>query len=530
MSRHLKIWVTLLTLSLALPVLLRSQAAAPRSARGNTVRNPQSKTPPPPQPEADQMTNIPYFTLRDGMDSTLTLQNYAPKPTPVTVTIFNLEGRAEVLDPITLDPHSFKDIDLAGAFNSQDFESGNLQVAFHGIPMAVTCQVSVSDAAKRVSFESREQDMMDFESANLDGVVSLPQKTAHGFLAVTNVSKNQITVHVSVGSKTKDLVLYSRETRVLKLDDEFGLHAPTAALVKLSQTGLLGDIITTGFVIDLENGYSSAFTMTDPKIMRSTHLAGAHFRFGQPDPSEGFPAGTEFHSPLLLANVSDKPVTAHVLVDYTVAEKLAMTPIDPKQGATQDKFSNVVVKDITIAPGDVQQIELADELAKLRVPTPVNEAGVDIDYQAPPGSLIGQLVSVDQTGDYSFEVPIKDPAAMSAMPESIYPWSLENGTKTVLHLKNTTDKNAHAFATISYSGDIYNVPLVTLQPYQTIAIDIQALKESKKKDIRGQVLPSDVTHGQFVWTQETPYTMIGRAEQTDVSNGIARSFSCASDC
>lgn len=253
MSRHVKIWVALLILSL-LPTLVWGQAAPQKSSPQPGAPNPgaQPKMPAkPPQPEADQMTNIPYFTLRDGMDSTLTLQNYAPKPTPVTVTIFTLEGQAEVLDPITLDQHSFKDIDLAGAFNSQDFDSGNLQVAFHGIPMAVTCQVSVSDVAKRVSFESREQDMMDFESANLDGVVSLPQKAAHGFLAVTNVSKNQITVHVSVGSKTKDLLLYSRETRVLKLDDEFGLHAPTVALVKLSQTGLPGDIITTGFVMDL---------------------------------------------------------------------------------------------------------------------------------------------------------------------------------------------------------------------------------------------------------------------------------------
>ena len=42
-----------------------------------------------------QITNIPYFTLRDGMSSTLTLQNLASTPTKVTLTIFNTEGRAQ---------------------------------------------------------------------------------------------------------------------------------------------------------------------------------------------------------------------------------------------------------------------------------------------------------------------------------------------------------------------------------------------------------------------------------------------------
>ena len=37
---------------------------------------------------------------------------------------------------------------------SELFEEGNIQVAFHGIMMAVTCQVSVSSTDKRVSFES----------------------------------------------------------------------------------------------------------------------------------------------------------------------------------------------------------------------------------------------------------------------------------------------------------------------------------------------------------------------------------------
>src|SRR5207302_400890 len=100
-------------------------------------------------------------------------------------------------------------------------------------------------------------------------------------------------------------------------------ETPAATLVSLQHNGLPGAIITTGFVWNLNTGYSSTFTMHDPRMDYSSTLAGVHFRFGQADPSEGFPSGTQFRAPLSLANVSAAPVNAHVSVDYTIAEKLA---------------------------------------------------------------------------------------------------------------------------------------------------------------------------------------------------------------
>ena len=176
----------LLALCMALPSFVLGQATPPKPA--NT---PQKPPPKPPVPQTDQMTNIPYFTLRDGMSSTLALQNVAPTPTIVNVTIFNMEGRPHQLDPMTLDPHSVKPVSLADVVPHGDFDSGNIEVAFHGISMAVTCQVSVSSIDKRVSFESREQDMMDFETTKLDGILWLPQPDAEAYLAITNASPNK---------------------------------------------------------------------------------------------------------------------------------------------------------------------------------------------------------------------------------------------------------------------------------------------------------------------------------------------------
>jgi hypothetical protein len=518
---------------LALSSLLLCAPAIVHSAPGQAPQQPavsSSKNPPIAMPVSDQMTNIPYFTLRDGMSSTLTLNNLAPTATKVTVTIFNTKGQAHVLDPMTLDPHSFTEVKLEDVVPREDFDSGNVEVAFNGIPMVVTCQVSIFSVKHRVSFESREQDMMDFESVNLAGILSLP-KGGDGFLAVTNVSSNKLTFQLTAGSLKKTVALFPRETELIKLNDNDDERTSETTLVKLQHNGLPGDVITTGYVLNLKDGYSSGFAMLDPGIMRSSKLAGAHFRAGQPDPSEGFPKDTRFRSPLLLANVSAGPVVAHVSVDYTVKDNQDSRDEsdDAKKNSTKTPKDTVVkVKDVTIAPGDVQRVELSDALGGVGQ---IAEAGVDIAYDAPPGSVIGHLTSVDQSGDYAFEVPVKDPEAMSETMESIYPWTLESGTATVLHLKNTTDQTVEADVLIRFAGGTYQPDKVELQPYQTIALDIQKLKDSKKPDVLGHVFPSGATRGQLVWFQKTPYTLIGRAEGTDVAAGIARSFSCGTrDC
>lgn len=521
---YLKIKIVLVILSLGLPALVWGQAAP--------VTSPSQNPPPPPpgapMPSGMQMTNIPYFTLRDGMNSTLTLNNTALSPVPVTVTIYNRQGRSQVLPPITLDPHSFKQIELRDVVASELFDSGSLEISYMGTPMLVTCQLSVYSMDKRVSFESREQSMMDFESSKLNGILSVPDK-AEGFLAMTNVASNPVKATLSIEGKTKVFALQPRETQVAKLNEQ--LQGRSMALVSLQHDGKPGAIVTTGFVLDLKNGYSATFMMHDPKLMRSSILAGAHLRFGRPDPSEGFPEGTQFRAPLLLANVTAAPVNAHVSVDYTVQDQAETAATSKsKTDAPTDKVANVAVKDITIAAGDVQKIELSDEMARFNIGAPVEEAGVEISYDAAPGSLIAQLTSVDQSGDYSFEVPIKDPSAIGEWPQGVYPWTLENGVVSTLHLKNFTDKKQLAQVEIRFAGGAYNPRMLVLAPHQTMAIDIRKLRDSQTPDEYGRVIPAEVTHGQLWWGPRALRTIIGRNEEVNVTQGIASSFSCGGTC
>jgi hypothetical protein len=101
---------------------------------------------------------------------------------------------------------------------------------------------------------------------------------------------------------------------------------------------------------------------------------------------------------------------------------------------------------------------------------------VDIAYDGPPGSLIGELTSVDQTGDFSFETPVKDPLEVGRASDNLYPWTSEGGARTVVHIKNTTAEPVWAIVQFRFAGGSYNPDRVRLGPYQTVALDVQKLR------------------------------------------------------
>src|ERR1700730_2372965 len=153
----------------------------------------------------------------------------------------------------------------------------------------------------------------------LNAILSLANTNADGYLAVTNMTtRNAVTVQVTVGHKQDTFVLTSRETRLLNLGEQHADKRGTAVLVNVHHNGNPGDIAATGFVLDEGAAYSSTLTMVDPAMAYSNMLAGTHFRFGAPRSSEDFPTGTVFRAPLLLANITARPVLAHLAVDFTL--------------------------------------------------------------------------------------------------------------------------------------------------------------------------------------------------------------------
>ncbi len=458
----------------------------------------------------DHYINIPYFTESDGMQSTLTLQNNEAEGMSATVTIFNQKGERLAVPPISLQPTQAARFSLKElTANAADFDSGNILVFYHGTSMGITSQVSIVSAIHHLAFESVETEAMDFASTTLNGIAWTPDDETKAKLALTNTTSVSLDITATGNEKLQSITLKARETRVIELEGYLG--DSHATLVTLNHHGPLGALITTGFALNEKTGFSTNLNFVDCATAKETRLAAAHVRFGQADPQEGFPAGTNFTAPLVIANTIDMPTEAQISVTYTV----------------QSTTKTVQLTPVTLGAREVKLIELSKEMAGNGVTGPVEDAGVDISYTGMPGTMIGRLSSFDASGDYSFDVPVKDPVGQG---DGSYPWRLDNGYATVVHLKNTLGKEVTALVQLRYEGGSYNPDRIKLAPYQTVPIDIRKLRDAQQKDIRGGVMPKDIEDGQVAWFEEEVGSLIGRAEVANIRGGIASSFSCQTGC
>jgi hypothetical protein len=382
----------------------------------------------------------------------------------------------------------------------------------------ITSQVSVVSAAKRLAFESVESEGMDYSSSKLDGIVWLPDEATGASLALTNTTAEELSVvgrtNQPGGSEAKTFTLGGHETRLVDVEESFGIKGVgVSALVSLEHTGAPGALIVTGFAANPDTGFSTNLVFSDRSTAVSTHLAGAHVRFGKFSAGEGFAPGTTFRAPLIIANAGSGATRASLFVDYTAG---------PRAG-------RIALGQINLAPGGLKQIDLSAEMARRGVAGPVDDAGIDVYYSGSPGSVIARLVSMDQTGDLAYDVPVKDPLA-GGMTRATggYPWRLDAGYTTVVHLKNTIDKPVEGIVQVRYEGGNYNPERIKLGPYQTVAVDIRQLRDAQQNDIRGGIMPEDVSSGQIKWLEIEPGSLIGRAEVANIREGVASSFSCSS--
>jgi hypothetical protein len=107
-----------------------------------------------------------------------------------------------------------------------------------------------------------------------------------------------------------------------------------------------------------------------------------------------------------------------------------------------------------------------------------------------------------------------------------YPFNLERGRQSVVHVRNTTAEKARFTIQLDFEAGSYTLPIQILDPHQEAAIDIRQLRDSQTPDSIDRVIPKEVASGQANWHEHGPQALIGRLEEFDVEQAMASSFSC----
>jgi hypothetical protein len=470
-------------------------------------------------PSNTYYVNFPLYIEDDQMRSTLFINNNAKSGTidTIRVTAYSRDGRAgdTIAIPVSyFTPAQVRVKDLLPQATEFDFSVGNIQLAYEGRPMQVTGQVTISSPNQHLAFEST-MGMDDHKSQSVNGIVWLPSSYAKAQIALTNVGASPMHAAVKTGFGTDTRATVGpRQTKVIDLGRESGRGNESTFLLTVEHDGLSNDLLATGFVLNPDSGYSANFELLDPSTMISNRLAAAHFQFGAPRINEGYPSGTTFRAPLVIANIGLSDSRVDITVDYTI-----------------DSQAHVIqLPSLTLAAGDMRTIQLDKLLSDSGVPSAVEDAGLDLSYTGGPGTLVARLTSLDAAGGFSMDVPVKDPLAGMNRVGGSYPWRLDGDHKSVVHLKNTTDQEVRALVQIRFDVGVYTPQRYKLAPFQTIAIDVGQLRDMQTPDLLGAVIPKDVVAGKIVWWEQTIGSLIGRNDIHNRTLGTSSSFSCGAEC
>lgn len=260
-------------------------------------------------------------------------------------------------------------------------------------------------------------------------------------------------------------------------------------------------------------GYSNVVQFSNPDGGKSREYQGAGFQIYDVKGESLVPV-------IVVKNVGNETATVRVRVPYTRAD---------------NKTAVVELPHSRLQPGEMNLVDTA-QLRSRSQKEHIQSAGVEVEYDTAPGSVVANAHSVSASGNQVFRVPLWDPFVHRSST-GFYPWHIEEFSTTKTYIKNITDREQYYVAFLRWpDGEGYVIGMKSIAPHQTIEIDVKRLRDEQVPDEGGRLIPLDLARGQLRWSlklvgpppagEQTrwAFALIGRSEQVDMKRGVTRNY------
>ncbi|MEK6320393.1 MAG: hypothetical protein AABN33_01790 [Acidobacteriota bacterium] len=469
--------------------------------------------------------SFPYYSIKGGWDSSLTLNNSSVTELLATVTLYSLDGEALRLPGVYLKPNSNIAVSLSELISPSprrgQFQEGSIDVRFNSNDsMAIAPQLTVSDSQHGLSFDMEPPMML--MSSTLEGLWWSPDKKTSGQVMISNTTNQNLEVLVNVQWRgaviPAPLVsLSAHQTTVLEIEKllksiRIEVQDIERGGLSLTHNSSPGALCAHGVIQNKEARFASNLPFIDPAIQKNSVLNGTGLTLGHPAPGTVFSEASFFTPHLALKNALKIPQTATISVRYLVQEALRTKTLPI----------------VNLAPSEVRMADFSALMSELRNVS-VTAAELRIESSGAPGSLIAALSSVDGSQSVEVDVPLVSRSERSGEGGN-HPFRVGEEFRSVAYLTNITQKPTKVAVIIFHEGGMYTPELMSVSAGATLAIDLLQLRDSQAKDIQGRTLPMNLTQGQFFWHPHQAEALIGRIVTFDKASSTASNFSCPNCC
>lgn len=453
-----------------------------------------------------------YYNVESGMTSTLTLNNKGPQPIAVTPILYSPDGKRFIAAPVTVPGESSQNVELGilARFAGRGFQSGSFEFTYEGRMMEMGGGLRIVDEAKSLIFDEQMLEPgMKFSSPQLEAVYAIPFDSAEVRVVISNKTDKPVAVKGEAafagvnGHHPINGFLKPRETSVATLPAGLVKQA-RAGSVSLAHNGGAGALLAMIHVREPGKGYSASVNFTDPGQSKTSQYHGAGFRLGSVNGDKLVPI-------IAVRNLGDVATTVTGRVPFTTEK------------GTESK---VELRKTQLAAGEIKLIAVSGLPA-----SNVATAGLELEYEGAPGSVIADALSVSGDGNQVFTLPLKDPQGGMSSTGG-YPWFITDTSSTVVFIKNTTAEPQQFHLDIVYPGGRWGSNLRTLAAGQTVKLDVREIRDTQVKSPDGTAIPLDASSGHVSWSLrgKRNKTLIGRAQTVDFMKGLASTYECQCAC
>ncbi|MGH9468996.1 MAG: hypothetical protein ACRD1N_01480 [Terriglobia bacterium] len=162
---------------------------------------------------------------------------------------------------------------------------------------------------------------------------------------------------------------------------------------------------------------------------------------------------------------------------------------------------------IPLGPSSKMDYSLASAMNELPLPLPF--CTIRIQCTGPPGSLEAEVSSVENTSSMAEGARVENEGNGWA-GSGANQWHLDKNTESILFLTNESDKTARIGFVVMASGVRYSLTKLLLQPHETRAINMRALRDAEIADFRKNKIPAGTSDGSVSWLRLDNVAVMGR--------------------
>ncbi len=476
------------------PIEIRAQSVAPHSCTSCT-------------PVAERRIYAPTISF-DGETGSIVLNCRSEDPIEATPVFYTKSGEAITGTPVTLQANEIRFVtikSLIPAAHKDRDNWGGMDLQYIGHQMEVWAQITIPGRGQHPSTDVLFSVINNLGSDTLEAVWYQP-KPGKRVIALGNSSPSPIQTYIEFSNGEAETVeippfgtKYFRKTYHGSQDQ--------GESVKIVTTGPAGSLKASGYVISKDS----------PKKLASS------IRF--------YDTKAAVQPKLFATNFHAKNEEAHIVLKNTVLDSVNVQAVFRP---TKGNGPPVILPPTTIGPSETRELDLSQLYLAAAGRDDMDSVSVEVTNDGEAGTLIGSLNSRNENSDVTYDIPLRD-SGKKRISTGAYPWRLDGDFRSVVTITNVGTDSARFGADLFYAGGgRYVFTPTILQVGETVRFNIKKLRDEAIPDQKGNVLPANITSGQFKWSilglpSETS-RLIGRSEVISKSLNVSSSYSCNNNC